>query len=85
MYFYRMRTTINLDDVVYELASTYARARGITLGDAIGELIRKAQAPQSGKEPEIRTSPDGIPVLVSRGRTITPEMVREGQEDEIGA
>ncbi len=38
-----IRTTINLDADVYSFASAYARAKGITLGSAIGELIRRAE------------------------------------------
>ncbi len=42
-----MRTTVNLDDDVYELASVYASARGITLGSALGELLRTPNNPLS--------------------------------------
>jgi hypothetical protein len=37
------RTSITLDDDVHELAIIYAHARGITLGAALGELVRKGQ------------------------------------------
>jgi hypothetical protein len=39
-----MRTNVTLDDDVHQLASIYASAKGITLGAAISELIRKAEA-----------------------------------------
>jgi hypothetical protein len=80
-----MRTTITLDDDVYELASHYAAARGVTLGAAVGELVRKANgAPGSTSgSPRIKTLPNGLRVFAARGRVITSEMVKAAQEDEI--
>jgi len=80
-----MRTTINLDDDVYQLATLYANGRGMTLGAAVGELVRKANA-TPGSTPgseRIRIAANGLPVFGSRGRVITPEMVKEAQEDEV--
>ena len=85
MYNWNMRTTINLDDDVYQLATLYANGRGMTLGAAVGELVRKANTtprPASGSS-EIKIAPNGLPVFASRGRVITPEMVKATQEDEI--
>ncbi len=80
-----MKTTINLDDEIYELAIAYASARGITLGNAIGELVRKADAGRTDTlESQIRIGANGLPVLISRGRTLTPEMVKAFAEDEVG-
>ena len=79
-----MRTSVTLDDDIYELASMYAQAREITLGAALGELIRsgrEAMAAQS-QFPDIRIAEDGFPVFRSRGRVLTSEMVREAQEDD---
>jgi hypothetical protein len=80
-----MRTSITLDDDVYQLASLYAAGRGITLGAAVGELVRKAKAaPRSSPESHgIKIAPNGLPVFASRGRVITSEMVKAAQEDEI--
>lgn len=76
-----MRTTINLDDDVHELASVYASARGISLGAALGELVRKARsAPEAAGA--LKTTPGGLPVFRSRGRVLTERMVREAQEDD---
>jgi hypothetical protein len=36
-----MRTTINLNDDAYRTAHGYASARGITLGDAVSELVQR--------------------------------------------
>ena len=83
MYNQTMRTTITLDDDVHGFASYYARAKGITLSAAIGELIRKAEAAPPPAPPEIRRSPNGLPLLPRTGTVITSEMVRKFSEDEI--
>ena len=38
-----MRTTVTLDQEVYELAYLYSKGRGVTLGKAISELVRKGK------------------------------------------
>jgi hypothetical protein len=78
-----MRTSITLDDDVYQLASLYAAGRGITLSAAINEVVRKVAAPRSKSQSPLRTAPNGLRVFPSRGRVITPEMVKAAQEDEI--
>jgi len=85
MHNYTMRTTINLDDDVYELASLYAAGRGITLGAAVGELVRKAKAAprSSSRSTRVRIASNGLPVISSHGRVITSEMVKAAQEDEV--
>ena len=41
-----MRTTISLDDDVFDMAKRYAEARSIALGKALSELARRgAEAP----------------------------------------
>jgi hypothetical protein len=77
-----VRTSINLDDDVHQLASIYAAARGITLGAAISELIRKAEAAPS-LPPEIHRSANGLPCFPPTGKILTPEAVKEA-ESEIG-
>jgi hypothetical protein len=81
-----MRTSITLDEETYQLASLYATGRGITLGAAIGELVRRANTvPRSVPNlPGIKTAPNGLRIFAARGRVITPEMVKDAQEDEIG-
>jgi hypothetical protein len=79
-----MRTTVNLDDDVYELASVYASARGITLGSALGELVRTSNNPLSrSANAPIAVDEKGFPVLPSRGRELTPEVVKAASEDEF--
>ena len=80
----RMRTTINLDDDVYELASTYATARDITLGSALGELVRTSRQKSSQAfRSTIPIAANGLPIFPSRGKRLTPEMVKAASEDEI--
>ena len=38
---YRMRTTIALDDDVYELAVRQAKLRGVSLGETVSDLVRR--------------------------------------------
>jgi hypothetical protein len=79
-----MRTTVRLDPDVYELASLYAKGRGVTLGTAIGELVRKGQSALSSDSPSprLKRQPNGLLVVATRGRTITPEMVRAALEED---
>lgn len=72
-----MRTTVTLDDETHEFAAYYARAKGIKLGAAIDELIRKAQTAQEPK-PDIRRSPNGFPMFPPSdgGKLITDELVK---------
>jgi hypothetical protein len=80
-----MRTTVNLDDETYALASAYAAAREITLGSALGELVRTARKPPSTPSiPKFQIGPNGLPILPSRGRKLTPEIVKALSEDELG-
>ena len=36
-----MRTTINLDDDVFQLVSHYSESRALSLGKAVSDLVRK--------------------------------------------
>jgi hypothetical protein len=79
-----MRTTITLDDETHEFAAYYARAKGITLGAAIDELIRKAQEAQAQPPaPTVHRLANGFPVFSSSGKTITPELIKRLEEEEF--
>jgi hypothetical protein len=80
-----MRTSITLDEDVYQLASLYSKGRGTTLGAAIGELVRKgvSAAPSDPISLRLKRAPNGLLILAGNGRVITPEMVKDAQEDEI--
>ena len=45
-----MRTTLNLQDDAFQVASEYAAARAMKLGDAVSELVKRGvgQAKESG-------------------------------------
>jgi hypothetical protein len=75
-----MRTNVNLDDEVHQIVSIYASARGITIGAAIGELVRKAESAQP-EAPDIGRSRNGLPCFPSSGRVLTPELIREAESE----
>jgi hypothetical protein len=52
-----MRTTVKLDDDILEVAARQAKARGVSLGKMISELVRKGLRVQT-------------PVRVERGVTV---------------
>ena len=74
-----MRTTVNLPKDIYEIARSVAAARGISVGDAIAELVRRGLKPsapiQRGKGFPCFTVPENAP-------PITLEQTLEA-EDEI--
>ena len=82
MYYQVMRTTITLDDATYEIASLYAAARGITLGGAIGELIQRSQA--ASRPSRLKRAKNGLPVMTSRRKTVTPGLVKKLEAEDIG-
>jgi hypothetical protein len=73
-----MRTRVSIDDDAYQLASIYAAAKRITLGAAIGELIRRGEAtPQPASD--IRRSPNGLPCFPPTGKGLTLGMIKEAE------
>jgi hypothetical protein len=82
-----MRTTVTLDQDVYELATLYARGRGVTLSAAISELARKGAStpPPESPSPRLVRAPNGLLIIPAQGRVITSEMVKEAlEEDDLG-
>jgi hypothetical protein len=79
-----MRTSINLDADVYEFASAYANAKGITLSAAISELVRRAeQVPEpAGESAKLKMNEYGYYEIVG-GDVLTSERVKELSEDAI--
>ena len=59
-----MRTTLNLDEDVLEIAKQLAQQRGTTAGQVLSELVRKALEPKS--QPKMR---NGVPLFVDRKST----------------
>ena len=80
-----MRTNVNIADDARQFAEVYAHANGITLGDAITELIRKVEknAHIPAKPVKFQRSAAGFPIFPPSGRVITTEMVNEALEDFI--
>jgi hypothetical protein len=75
-----MRTNVTLDEEAHQLASIYATAKGITLGAAIGELIRKAEAAPPAA-PDIRRSASGLAMFPPSGKVLTSQMVKEAESE----
>jgi hypothetical protein len=78
-----MRTTVSIEEETHGYLSYYAQARGITLGEAIDELIRKAKAAPQVPAPEIGYTASGFPVFPDSGGAVTDELVKKLAEDEF--
>jgi hypothetical protein len=76
-----MRTTLDIDDRVLAAAKGLARARGITIGQAISELA------MAGYEAQYATTELGdpnFPVLPAvEGHVITDEMVERAFAQDV--
>lgn len=75
----RVRTTINLDKDVFEVAKTIAGAERRSMGEVVSELARRGfTSPMPAIDEE-----DGFPVFrVAKGTPpITPETVRAALEE----
>ena len=79
-----MRTNVNLADDARQFAEIYAHANGISLGEAVTELIRREQqAGNTPKEPiQFERTESGFPLLPRTGRRITTEMVLAALNDD---
>ena len=84
----RTRANIHLDNDVYNFATAYARAKDLPLGSAVSELLRQraemTAAPTTDPSPRLKKTKRGYFVKAKTGNLITPEMVRESSEDELG-
>jgi negative regulator of replication initiation len=82
----RTRANINLDDDVYDFAAAYAAARGLALGAAVSELLRRQlQTSKSAnmESPRLKKTRRGFLVVAKTGQVITPEKVKEFAEDDL--
>ena len=79
----KTRANINLDNDAYNFATAYASAKGIPLGAAVSELLRRAEQLPEPPSSRLTTDDHGFPVVARTGKIITPEMVKEGSEDEL--
>jgi len=82
----RTRANINIDNDAYSAATAYAAARGLALGAAISELIRRAdqasELPLSAS-PKFKRDKYGFLVVKAAGPVIPSEMAREESEDPL--
>lgn len=75
-----VRTTIDLPEDLHQIASSIARDTSRSFSATVADLVRRGL--QSATEPVIGRSPrTGLPV-VTLGRPITTEDVRELEDDE---
>jgi hypothetical protein len=80
-----MRTNVNLADDARQFAEVYAHANGITLGEAITDLVRKVQSDCDRRIRNAQIWPDRFrfSYLPAEGRIITTEMVLKAQEEDF--
>jgi hypothetical protein len=82
----RTRANVNLDDDAYSAATAYAAARGLALGAAISELIRRGEQtpePPISASSKLVRDEHGFLVVKGSGPVITAEMVRAESEDPL--
>jgi len=74
-----MRTTINIDDKLYSIARSLAESRGISMGEAVSELMRRGL--QNGSVSYEERS--GLPVMQvsEQAAPITPEQVAQDADE----
>jgi hypothetical protein len=79
-----MRTSITLDEDVYQQATLYAKGRGVTLSAAVSEMARKGvEAMRStAPSPRLKRAPNGLLLFGEKGRAITSEMVKAALEED---
>lgn len=76
-----MRTTIDLDPEVLDLAKSAARVRKVSLGKIVSEALLQVYAPNTTEKVQIVIDELGFPTF-SIGRPITYEEVKAFLEDE---
>ena len=79
-----MRANVNIDADAYTFASAYADAKGIPLGAAISELLRRAEQSPKPSSSKLKTNRRGLLVKAKTSQRVTSEMVKEFSEDELG-
>lgn len=74
-----MRTTISIDDDILELANLHARTRGVSLGKAVSDLIRRGlRGPVGLRE----VSGVFVVDLPSGSPEVTTDLVKRLEADE---
>jgi hypothetical protein len=83
----RTRTNIHLDNDALAFASSYANAKGVSLGVAISELILRAEqipTPPIHTSSKLKRDSHGFLVVKTSGSTLLSEKVLEESEDDLG-
>ena len=73
-----MRTTINLPNDVYEAARSVATAKRVSLGEAVGELVRRGLRPRTAFQTK---KPFPCFELSEDAETITLERTLEAEDE----
>jgi hypothetical protein len=73
-----MRTTIAIDDDLLRVVRSLARARGVSLGDAISDLVRKGLRREAATDtkdgfPMFGVSPDARPITLDDVKRLEDE------------
>ncbi|MGD9630326.1 MAG: hypothetical protein AB7V18_13885 [Pyrinomonadaceae bacterium] len=76
-----MRTTLDIEEDVLLAVKELARHEKTTAGKVISRLIRKGLTGDVSKSRKI-TYRNGVPILPSRGRIITNELIDQIREEE---
>jgi len=79
-----MRTTVTLDDDIYEAARARARATGKRLGRVLSELAREALKPSGGQRPPAREAARFPTFEVPAGARLIPASRIQKALDEDG-
>lgn len=78
-----MRANVNIDTDAYNFALIYASAKGISLGAAISELLRRAEQAPEPPSAMLKENRLGLLVKAKTSQVITPEMVKKLSEDDL--
>jgi len=74
-----MRTTLSLDDDVFQVVKTYAENRSLAMGKAVSELLRRGLS-----APAKTRVVNGVVVfdVPADGETVTSELVKRLEAEE---
>lgn len=76
-----MRTTLDIEEDVLVAVKELARHEKTTAGKVVSRLIRKGLKGDLSKSRKL-TYRNGVPILPSRGRVITNELIDQIREKE---
>ncbi|MBX3288041.1 MAG: hypothetical protein KF855_01730 [Acidobacteria bacterium] len=75
-----MRTTLDIEDDILQAAKELAEYEKTTTGKMLSRLARKGLT--GNDRPREMTFRNGVPVLPSRGKIVTNEMINKIREEE---